>query len=308
MSTSIGSVIIVTHNSRGCVEACLRALQNQIGWHTLIVDNASNDNTAELARRVSPDVHLIENPKNIGFAAAVNQGVRAAQANLVLVLNPDCVATEGALDRIAKVFADSEVVAMGGMLIGEDGQPQKGFAARRFPTLGSMLAEILLLNRAWLSNPWNRRYRYLDMDYTKEQDVEQPAGACLAFRREVLERIGGFDEAFFPVWFEDVDLCRRIYDAGLRIRYSPSVVFFHAGAHSVGLIPYSQRQLYWYTNLQRYFRKHHSALELGVLQLGIVVGLVLRSFLALLGTKPEGVGRLEAIRAYARVIGSLNRY
>jgi N-acetylglucosaminyl-diphospho-decaprenol L-rhamnosyltransferase len=307
MSTSAGSVIIVTHNSRGCVEACLRALQNHSEWHTLIVDNASDDNTAELARRVSSDVHLIENPKNIGFGAAVNQGVRAAHANLVLVLNPDCVATEGALDRIAKVFADPEVVAMGGMLIGHDGQPQKGFAARRFPTLGSMLAEIFLLNRAWPSNPWNRRYRYLDMDYTKEQEVEQPAGACLAFRREIWEKVGGFDESFFPVWFEDVDFCRRIRNAGSKIIYTPEAVFTHAGAHSVGRIPYTQRQLYWYTNLQRYFRKHHSARDLGLLRIGIIGGLVFRSLLAVLGIKPKGVGRLETIRTHARVIGSFNR-
>ena len=303
MSELPGSVIVVTHNSSECITECLRALAGS-GWEIVVVDNASHDDTVTRVKASALNVILIENQCNAGFAAAVNEGVRAAQANLVLVLNPDCVATEGALDRIAEVFADPEVVALGGMLVGEDGKLQKGFAARRFPTLGNMLAEILLLNRAWSSNPWNRRYRYLDMDYTKGQDVEQPAGACLAFRREIWQRVGGLDESFFPVWFEDVDFCRRIRDAGRRIIYTPDAVFTHVGGHSVGKLSYGERQMHWYRNLLHYFRKHHSALELSLLQLGIVIGLVLRSFLALIGVGPNGVGRWEAVRAYARVVGS----
>jgi N-acetylglucosaminyl-diphospho-decaprenol L-rhamnosyltransferase len=304
MSTCIGSAIVVTHCSRNCIEVCLQALTNQSGWEIFVIDNASNDDTAELVRRLSPGVRVVANPENIGFAAAVNQGVRVAQGDLVLILNPDCVANPGALDRLAEAFADPNVMALGGMLVDLGGQPQKGFTVRRFPTLGRVFAEIFLLNRIWPSNTWNRRYRCLDLDYAKQQDVEQPAGACLAFRREVWERIGGFDEAFFPVWFEDVDFCRRIHDAGLKILYSPKVLFTHAGAHSVGQLPYAQRQLYWYANLQRYFKKHHSALALGVLRAGILVGLVFRSFLALVGAKPDGVGRWEAVRGYAQVVGS----
>jgi len=306
MPASVGSILIVTYNSAGSIEICVRALVHDPNWEIIIIDNASQDQTVQLIKKHQPRVRLVQNSSNAGFAAAVNQGVRTAQGDILLVLNPDCVAREGTLDRLAEIFIDPKVMTVGGLLIGPDGQPQKGFVLRRFPTLARMLSEIFLLNRVWPSNPWNRRYRCLELDYAKGQEADQPAGACLAFRREVWQRVGGFDESFFPVWFEDVDFCRRIRDAGMKILYSPKVLFTHVGAHSVGLLPYVERQLYWYANLQRYFRKHHLALELSVLRLGIVIGLILRSFLAFLGAKPEGVGRLEAIRAHVKVICSLN--
>jgi len=303
MPTPAGSIIIVTHNSNGYISECLRALPAS-GWEIVVIDNASEDDTVARVKTSSFKVNLIENQRNAGFAAAVNQGVHQAQTELLLILNPDSIARADALDSIRRVLQSPDAGAAGGLLVDANGQPQIGFVLRRFPRVADMLAEIFLLNRLWPRNPWNRRYRCLDFDYTRQQEVDQPAGACLAFRREIWEKVGGFDESFFPVWFEDVDFCRRIRDVGRKIIYTPDAVFTHAGAHSVGQIAYTQRQLYWYTNLQRYFRKHRSPFELGVLQLGIVIGLVLRSFLALLGAKPDGVGRWEAVRAYGRGGGS----
>ena len=104
---------------------------------------------------------------------------------------------------------------------------------RRFPSLGSMLAEVLLLNRLWPGNPWNVRYRCLDLDYRTLQEVDQPAGACLAIKQQAWEAAKGFDGSFFPVWFEDVDFCRRLRNGGWKVVYCPDAVFRHVGAHSV---------------------------------------------------------------------------
>jgi N-acetylglucosaminyl-diphospho-decaprenol L-rhamnosyltransferase len=301
MSPSVGSVLIVTHNSADSIAACLNSLTSCPNWEIIVIDNASQDQTVELVRRQAPKCRIIENSENEGFAAAVNRGVRTAAIDVLLVLNPDCIAHTGALNRLEEIFADSNLGVLGGQLIGSDAQPQRGFVVRRFPTLGGMLAEIFLLNRIWPRNPWNRRYRCLDMDYAKEQQVEQPAGACLAFRREVWERVGGFDETFFPVWFEDVDFCRRIHDAGMKILYSPSIVFTHQGAHSVGQVQYCQRQFYWYRNLQRYFAKHHSRVSVTILRFGIFAGLLFRAALAAVGIKPKCVGTMQAIQTYSRV-------
>jgi N-acetylglucosaminyl-diphospho-decaprenol L-rhamnosyltransferase len=301
MSKLSGSIIIVTHNSGDCISDCLRALVAS-EWEVVVVDNASEDDTAACVKASAVSVMVIDNERNAGFGAAVNQGVRAAKGKLLLILNPDTVVQAGALDQICQVFATPATAAAGGLLVDTNGLPQTGFVFRRFPRVVDMLSEVFLLNRLWPHNPWNRRYRCLDLDFTKQQEVDQPAGACLAFRREMWERIGGFDESFFPVWFEDVDFCRRVRDAGGSIVYTPQAVFTHAGAHSVGKISYADRQMYWYRNLLRYFRKHHGASAAGVLRIGIAAGLIFRSIIALLGVRPDGVPLREAVRAYMKVI------
>src|SRR5260370_1096278 len=110
-----------------------------------------------------------------------------------------------------------------------------------------MLAEVLLVNRAWPGNPWNVRYRCLDLDYRNTQEVDQPAGACLAVKRKAWDEISGFDEGFFPVWFEDVDFFRRLRDKGWKIVYSPAALFSQSSVFAVfpHALAYLRR---WQTN------------------------------------------------------------
>jgi GT2 family glycosyltransferase len=144
-------------------------------------------------------------------------------------------------------------------------------------------------------------YRCLDLDYQTAQEVDQPAGACLAVKRQAWETINGFDESFFPVWFEDVDFCRRLRDKEWKIVYCPDAIFLHAGGHSVNRLPFRDRQSYWYRNLLRYFRKHHSRYELAVLRVGIAIGLLLRALLSLVGFGPAGTSITETLEAYWHV-------
>src|SRR5208283_3241408 len=117
--------------------------------------------------------------------------------------------------------------AAGGALFETDGKPARGFAFRRLPTLATLLFEAVLVNQLWPGNPVNRRYRCLDADYSQPQEIEQPAGACLAIARETWDEVGGFDEQFYPVWFEDVDLCKRLLERGGKIVYCPTARFRH---------------------------------------------------------------------------------
>jgi len=142
------------------------------------------------------------------------------------------------------------------------------------------------------------RYRCLDLNYQNAQEVEQPAGACLAVKRQAWDEVGGFDEGFFPVWFEDVDFCRRLRDRGWKIVYCPDAIFSHAGAHSVSGLAFRDRQSYWYKNLVRYFAKHHTRTQLAILRVGITMGLLLRGLLSLLGFSPSGTSVPEAVEAY----------
>ncbi len=295
-----GSVVIVTHNSAACIERCLQALAPAQGWRIVVVDNASADATLEKAQQTAPNVCVVRNGENRGFAGAVNQGIKIAEGDTIVILNADAIPVGDALDRLRRSLAADGVGVAGGSLRRSDGNVEKGFTVRRFPTLGSVLAEVLLLNRVWPNNPWNRRYRCLDLDYSRLQDVEQPAGACLAIRRQAWEDVGGFDQGFYPVWFEDVDFCRRVRNAGWRILYCPDAKFAHAGGHSVSQLSFGDRQSFWYRNLLRYFAKHHSGREVQILRWSILAGLLMRGALAVMGMRAPGVSLREAVTAYQR--------
>jgi N-acetylglucosaminyl-diphospho-decaprenol L-rhamnosyltransferase len=251
------SAVIVTYNSAAHIASCLEALRPWLGaWVTevIVVDNASIDTTRDLVAGY-PFYRLLANPSNTGFAAAVNQGVRASSSEAILLLNPDAVISYG-LDHLASALEQERTGAAGGQLLTTDGAPQAGFQVRRFPTALTLCCEVLGVNRLFPGNPVNRRYRSLDLDPAQACDVDQPAGAFLAFRRSAWAQIGGFDESFHPLWFEDVDFCLRLTQAGWRIRYEPAAAARHSGAHSISTLGWGSRQLFWYGSLLRYVARH----------------------------------------------------
>ena len=296
------SVIVVTYNSSAQIGACLRALSLQ-DCELVVVDNASQDDTVARVRALEEQIslQLLTISRNIGFAGGVNQGVRAASGDVLLILNPDAVAEQGAIDAILDCVATSGASAVGGALLESNGQPARGFAFRRIPTLSALLFEVLLVNQIWPGNPVNRRYRCLDADYSTQQQIEQPAGACLAITRKAWDSIEGMDASFFPVWFEDVDLCKRLLDRGASIVYCPGARFRHSGAHSVGQMEFRDKQMFWYQNMVRYARKHFSRVQSLVLRVAIFKGMLLRMLASLVGKGPKGLPPGEAIRSYARV-------
>ena len=204
------STIIVTYNSAESITQCLGALATE-DCEIVVVDNASQDDTVARVQafQAQHPVELLRISRNLGFAAGVNHGVRAASGSVLLILNPDAIAEPGAVSALIGCMVAQSADAAGGALLNANGQLERGFAFRRLPTLGSLLCEALLVNQLWPSNPINRRYRCLDADYSKVQPIEQPAGACLAIAREAWSAVGGMDTQFTPVWFEDVDFCKR---------------------------------------------------------------------------------------------------
>jgi len=219
----------------------------------IIVDNASSDNTLDRVRSRG-GARVIANSENRGFAVGVNQGLsEASESEFILLLNPD-VELLTAVEQLTESARRHGLAA--GRLVDRAGRTQAGFTLRSFPTPAALVCELFGINRLWPSNPVNRRYRCLDRDYDQPAMVEQPAGAFLMVRRDVWKKLGGFDEQFYPVWFEDVDFCRRAVDAGCQIAYVPSVLARHEGGHSVGKIPEGSRATYWCVSLLRYGAKH----------------------------------------------------
>lgn len=271
------AIVIVTYNSGAEIGGCLDALAGArlgSGAEILVVDNASTDNTRDEV--VARGVRLIANPANTGFAAAVNQGVRETSAPLVLLLNPDASLVRG-LDTMAACFDRPETGAVGGMLIGEDGAPQTGFMARNLPTPAVLLLEVLGINRLWPHNPVNWHYRCLGLDRGSVSLVGQPAGAFLMFSRAVWETVGGFDERFWPIWFEDVDFCARIKTAGFLSYFHPECVAKHAGSHSIRGLLFEKRERYWYGSLLGYAAKHYRSSVFVTICLAVAVGAVFRA-------------------------------
>ncbi len=271
-------VVIVTYQSEHEIGACLESLAS-INCDIVVVDNASQDET--LRSTSAHPVTVIANPTNRGFAAAANQGFAALSNEWVLLLNPDVVVTP----QLTQLFLQempADAGALTAILTGPSGESQAQFQFRRFPTPFTLLFEIIGLNRLWPTNAVNRRYRYLDKNWNSPCSVEQPAGALLLVRHAAWQRLGGFDELFYPLWFEDVDFCRRLVADGFTIRLSPVVAGRHAGGHSIRHLEPGIRQLYWYRSLLRYAQKHFSLFWVRVLALAVSMSLLVKSLPLLL--------------------------
>lgn len=288
------AIVVVTYNSEDVVEACLTSLA---AHNVVVVDNASTDRTVERAR--AHGAHVIANSANRGFAAAVNQGIQATEADVVLILNPDVRVTSGLAPLTA---ACREHGLAGGRLTDTDGNTQRGFTIRRFPTPVVLALELLGVNRLWSRNPWNREYRYLDRDLTMGGAADQPAGAFLMVRRDVWKTLGGMDESFHPIWFEDVDFCRRAALAGFTAQYVPESTALHLGGHSIKKIDGASRQLYWYDSLLRYAGKHFRPGQVRILCLAGAFGVSLRTVAAVIQERS-----LRPIRNYLRILKFMGR-
>lgn len=285
------TVIVVTYNSARTITSCLDSCRE---LETIVVDNASSDSTVELVRQHSA-VRLIANARNRGFAAAVNQAVEQCNTEFVLLLNPDVIL----LTEIDPLMAacTGKVGASAGQLVDQNGDPQAGFTIRRFPGPAALVLEVLGINRLLPWNPVNRSYRYKDRNLGVPGEVDQPAGAFLLFRKNIWESLGGFDEDFFPVWFEDVDFCRRMWQSGYSIVYVPAVKARHTGGESVRSLARSCRELYWYVSLLRYASKRYGALSFRLVSSSVAVGAAIRALIGI----PRKKG-FELAATYAKVI------
>jgi N-acetylglucosaminyl-diphospho-decaprenol L-rhamnosyltransferase len=291
-------VVVVTYNSEAVIGRCLASLA-RTDASVVVVDNASRDGTREEVLR-NQGVTLIANPWNRGFAAAVNQGIGALDTSYVLLLNPDAEVA-GGLDALLAACGEPGTAAAGGKLVDERGRPQTGFMVRRFPSAASLSLEALGVNRVWPGNPVNRRYRCADLDPESPFVVDQPAGAFLMIRRDVWRSLGGFDERFEPLWFDDVDFCKRVADAGYRARYVPSAIAAHGGGHSASQLQIQAREAFWYGNLLRYAAKHFRPQAFLVVCAAVMLGSCFRTIWGIIrfgSLKPisvyRGIFRLAA--------------
>jgi len=249
------AVVVVNHNAGAYLEACLRSVYANAGGADLevvVVDNASTDGSARAASEAVPQATLIETGRNGGFAAGVNVGIRATTAPYVLVLNPDAEVWEGTLAGLVKLADERpRAGAIGPMIRNSDGTVYP--SGRTVPSIGTAVGHAFL-GAVWPDNPWSRSYRLADWDRSTEREVDWISGAAFLLRRAALDEIGLLDERFF-LYAEEVDLFKRLRDAGWTIVFTPELEVVHEQGVSTGR---SRRMhLIHSESVARYFEKHH---------------------------------------------------
>jgi GT2 family glycosyltransferase len=254
------SILIVNWNGTVMLRQLLASIQSTRGnlrVQTIVVDNASTDGSPDMVAKEFPDVVLIRNSTNAGFARGNNQAAAAARGPLLFLLNNDTVLRAGMMQRLVEVLAASpQVVAVGPRMIGGDGKPQR--SGRNLPTFRSLLNLIQFLKITGLYQAEYDRYRRGGFDPQNSGPIPQLAAAALMIRAKVFNDCGKFDEGFeFGV--EDVDLCKRLAAFGTIWYVADASIVHHGRVSSRALRSFVYRS--YECGWARYLRKHHSARE-----------------------------------------------
>ena len=295
------SIVVVSWNVRDLLRACLAALPRDA--EVIVVDNASSDGSAAMVAAEFPTVRLVANQDNRGFTGGNNQGLALAQGRYVLLLNPDTLVQDNALETLVG-FLDSHPATgvVGPQLRYADGSLQS--SRRRFPTLATALLESTPLAWHWPfeRNRWAQRYHMADRSADVEQEVDWLVGAALLTRRKVLEQVGGFDEGYF-MYSEELDWQRRVKAAGWKIVYVPEAVITHyEGKSSEQVI--AARHIRFNKSKVRYFRKHHGAIQAQLLRLALLamfaIELIIEAAKYVLGSRRAL--RAQRMQAYRELL------
>jgi hypothetical protein len=276
------SIIIVSWNTKKLLEECLVSVCAQtknLTFEIFVVDNASEDGTPQMVKEKFPAVRLIENKTNLGFAAANNLALQKAIGKYLLILNPDTIVLDSALEKAVQLLqSKSDVGILGVKTLNKDGSIQH--TIRRDPTLSA--AVLILIKLQHIFPP--RDYYQTDFDYSRETSVEQIQGSFMLIRREVADKIGYFDEKFF-IWFEEVDLCLRARGAGWKISYSPAASIIHYGGESFAQIKGLKKQKMFNRSLFYYFHKHKPGWQYLILRFFEIPSLLLTAFAGIMKRK-----------------------
>jgi GT2 family glycosyltransferase len=282
------SIIIVNWNTRQLLLDCLGSLDAAIGDRSAdiwVVDNASSDDSVAAVEAQFPQVRVMKNSQNLGFAAANNQAIRASDGRYVLLLNSDTIAHAGSIEKLVR-FADGhpETGIVGSLLLNRDGSVQPSWA--EFPTLWSELFGTNI----------RRRRPYGRSDGATVYEVDWVGGACMLVRRTAIEQVGQMDQRYF-MYSEEVDWCFRVRRRGWRICYLPSARVTHLGGQSSRMVSTRMRAELYRSKL-RFFAKHYGAGQSRALGLLLQSGLLLKGVSAWLLSAARAPQHRDAMAHY----------
>lgn len=309
MKTVILSIVIVHYKTRDLTLQCLRSIREfspHVPHEILLIDNGSQDGIGAVVAEKFPEVRLIETGRNDGFSQANNLGIVNAHGQYILLLNSDTKIIEPVFDRLVQ-YMDSrpEVGCIGPQHVGGDGRHQVSYG--KFPDLFSEVLRKIVDYRISL-NDLNIRGYLIEL-CSMEQEVDWLSGSCLLLRRDALVQAGLLDEAFF-MYFEDMDLCKRIHDRGWKIVFCPMSKILHYSGQSVkenilaGLVAYRQSQIYFarkhYGRCGDYLVRIVLFLKFGVIASRALAEFVVKKFLGQ-DTQPAYVKMLLSKKVFGMI-------
>lgn len=274
------SIIIVSWNVKEKLRENLKALYKSEGdfdFEVFVVDNNSNDKSAEMIAQEFLQVNLIENKNNLGFAKANNQAIKEACGDFVLLLNPDMRVFPDTLKKSLKWMKENKQANVAGCkLVDEKGKTVPH--VRRFPGFWDQLAIVLKIPHIF-PNVLDK-YLMKDFDYNKASKVDSIRGSFFMIRREALDKVGGLDERFF-IWFEEVDFCRQVWENRGEVWYFPEASCLDYFGQSFAQVKRVKTQKYFRDSMLKYFQKWQPAWQYWILRVAWILGF----FLVWLGAK-----------------------
>lgn len=278
------SIVIVSYNVENYLKHCLESVNKtakNLLPEIIVVDNNSSDDSVQVLQREFPQVRVIKNSKNYGFAKGANRGMKEAQGEFVLLLNPDTLVSECAITSLLEYMqSQPEIGILGPQLQDPDGSLQH--SCRSFPTWSVYFSNRQsLLNRFFPSNKWSNKYLLKQIDHKQIQEVDWITGCCLLMRKKMLEEIDYLDEDFF-MYIEDVDIARRATAKNWKVVYFPSAKLVHFKSKSV-LQNRTRMVVEHHKSMYRYYLKHFP--QNFIVRTLVFWGIFLRLGLSVLGIK-----------------------
>ncbi len=251
------SIITIAWNADELIAEQIKSVKagcKNISFEEIIVDNASADKTIEIIEKNFPEVRLLKNNTNTGFAYPNNQAAKLATGEFLLFLNPDMRVDDGSLDKMVEwMRARPDVGLASCRLVDQHGNLNRSALPRRFPGLWDQLAIVFKLPHVFPSIV--DKYLFKDFNADVEQEVDSVRGSFMIMRREVYEKLGwAFDPRYF-IWFEDVDLCREVKKMGLKVVYTPVISCVDYVGQSFKKINFFWKQKQFITSMVKYFWK-----------------------------------------------------
>jgi GT2 family glycosyltransferase len=251
------SIIIVNWNTVDLLRQCLQSIYantHGVDYEAFVVDNNSSDGSTQMVSKCFTQVRLIPNRENYGFAKANNQAIAQCNGRYILFLNPDTTVVNNAIGKMLSFMkGHPDTGALGCKLLNPDGTLQP--SCRSFPSFKYMFYEWIGLSRLFPKSKIFGRYKMTYWDHKDVREVDQPMGACLMVRRDVIDQVGPFDEGYFML-FEEVDLCYRIKKAGWKIYFIPDAEVIHHHSYSVNKV--KNRMLFnSHKGMYRFYKKHY---------------------------------------------------
>lgn len=295
------SIVIVNYNTGDLLRECLRSLfasEGDFTYQVTVVDNHSQDGSAAIVRRDFPQVDLLENPENVGYARANNQGLKSQKAHYYLLLNPDTVLPPGALSGMLSFMEEHPQAGIAGpKLMMADGRLD--LACRRsFPTPEVSFYRLSGLGRLFPGSKRFGRYNLTYLDPDQVAGVDSVVGAFMMIRGETLEEVGYLDEGFF-LYGEDLDFAYRAKKAGWKVYYNPQVTVLHYKRRSSSQNR-KRAQHEFYRAMHLFYRKHYAKTTPLWLHWLVMAGLLLRGRTAMVQELLRPPGDSKQVREVAQ--------